>query len=162
MFNRINNKLAAITKLSFSETTTQNETLTFLDINPKRKMHSWDCNPTVFKRIPWTILNMKSFVLLSVTSEEVYMTAKEVGKVAGVSSNTVRAYFKDSKAMIKKGAGGMPAMENYRTRTHSKTVGHVNQNLIELKAATDYISNHMTRQLKTLGKLNNSQFRKVG
>ena len=157
MFNRINNKLAAITKLSFSETTTQNETLTFLDINPKRKMHSWDCNPTVFKRIPWTILNMKSFVLLSVTSEEVYLTAKEVGKLAGVSSGTVRIYFKD-----KKGAGGMPAMENYRTRTHSKTVGHVNQNLIELKAATDYISNHMTRQLKTLGKLNNSQFRKVG
>ena len=161
MFVNINNKLAAITKLSFSETTELNETVTFIDMNPKRKMHSWDCDPTLFKYIPYTILNIESFLLKSKSSEEIYMTLKEVSRIAGVKRCSVRGYFKDSKAMIKKGAGGGVAYENYSKRIHSKTVGHVNQNLIELTSATKYISNHMTRQLKTLGKLNNSQFRKV-
>ena len=159
--NNINNKLASITKLAYSETTEQNETLTFLDMYPKRKLHSWDCDPTIFTYIPYTILNIKSFLLLSKTSEQVYMTLKEVARISSVRRGSVNKYFKDSKAMIKKGAGGGVAYENYSKRIHSKTVGHVNQNLIELESATKYISNHMTRQLKTLGKLNNSQFRKV-
>jgi|TARA_R110000787_G_scaffold141793_1_gene255327 hypothetical protein len=159
--NNINNKLESITKLAYSETTEQNETLTFLDLYPKRKLHSWDCDPTIFEYIPYTILNIKSFLLKSKTSEQVYLTLKQVAVIAGVDRSSVNKYFKDSKAMIKKGAGGGVAYENYNKRIHSKTVGHVNQNLIELTSATKYINNHMTRQLKTLGKLNNSQFRKV-
>ena len=159
--NNINNKLESVTKLAYSETTEQNETLTFLDMFPKRKLHSWDCDPTIFEYIPYTILNIKSFLLKSKTSEQVYLTLKQVAVIAGVDRSSVNKYFKDSKAMIKKGAGGGVAYENYNKRIHSKTVGHVNQNLIELTSATKYINNHMTRQLKTLGKLNNSQFRKV-
>jgi hypothetical protein len=159
--NNINNKLASITKLAFSETTAHNETLTFLDMYPKRKLHSWDCDPTIFEYISHTILNIESFVLVSKTSDQVYMTSKEVAKISGVSRDAVNKFFKDKKAMIKKGAGGSPAYENYKKKIHSKTVGHVNQNLIELSSATKYISNHMTRHLKTLGKLNSSQFRKV-
>lgn len=159
--NNINNKLASITKLAFSETTQQHETLTFLDMYPRRKLHSWDCDPNIFEYIPHTILNIESFVLVSKTSEQVYMTLKEVAKISNVSRGAVNQFFKDNKAMIKKGAGGSPAYENYDKKIHSKTVAHVNQNLIELSSATKYISNHMTRHLKTLGKLNNSQFRKV-
>ena len=159
--NNINNKLESITKLAFSETTTHNETLTFLDTKPIRKMHSWDCDKTIFEYIPYIIMNRQSFLLRSQTSEELYMTLKEIAIISGVLRSSVWSFFKDQKAMIKKGAGGSPAYENYDKRIHSKTVGHVNQNLIELSSATKYIENHMKIQLRKLSKLNSSQFRKV-
>tara|TARA_R110000751_G_scaffold127348_1_gene229440 strand:+ start:87 stop:551 length:465 start_codon:yes stop_codon:yes gene_type:complete len=147
------NKLDSLTRISWQETTDLNETVTFLDNNPVKKIHSYDCVSNLFKVIPYTIVNIKTELLKSSSSDELYMTVKEVSKVSGVTADAVRKYFKEYKAMIKKGLGGRPAK--------LKDVEHVNHNLVELTSAKKYISNHITRELGRLGRLNSSQFRKV-
>ena len=147
------NKIDSLINVSWQETTDLNETVTFLDKYPVRKLHSYDCQHNLFTVIPYTIVNIKTELLKSSSSEELYLTVKEVSKIAGVTADAVRKYFKEYKAMIKKGLGGRPAK--------LKAVEHVNHNLIELTSAKKYISNHITRELGRLGRLNSSQFRKV-
>tara|TARA_R110001632_G_scaffold165533_1_gene284014 strand:+ start:267 stop:734 length:468 start_codon:yes stop_codon:yes gene_type:complete len=137
-------KINSIVNVSWLNTSTENETVVFYNKRPNTPIRSYDCERDLFSIHKHTIVNMKSEVLLSKSSNEFYITVKELAKICDVSNDTVRKFFRRKKTMIAKGNGGRPAK--------LKSVEHVNMNLVQWEEAKHYINKRITKGLSKLVK----------
>jgi len=146
MFTNNKTKINSIVNVSWLNDTNGNETVVFYNKRPNTPLRSYECERDLFKVLKHTIVNIKSEVLLSKSSNEFYITVKELAKICNVSNDTVRKYFKrlEANVMIAKGNGGRPAK--------LKAVEHVNMNLVQWEEAKHYINKRLTRDLAKLVK----------
>tara|TARA_R110002051_G_scaffold14173_3_gene46219 strand:- start:1834 stop:2292 length:459 start_codon:yes stop_codon:yes gene_type:complete len=146
------NKINSIVNVSWLNTSTENETVVFMNKEPNTPIRSYDCEVDLFSIHKRTIVNVKSELLLSKSSDEFYITVKELARICNVSSDTVRKYYRGTNTMIAKGNGGRPAKQ--------KDVEHVNLNLVQWEQAKSYINRHITKGLHRLVKPK-SNFRSI-
>ena len=151
MLNKSKNKINSIVNVSWLNSTSGDETVVFMNKNPKTPIRSYDCERDLFVIFKHTIVNIESELLLSKSSDEFYITVKELARICNVSSDTVRKYYKGLAEMIAKGSGGRPAK--------LKEVNHVNHNLVQWEQAKSYKNRHITKGLHKLGKSKEDSYR---
>jgi len=145
MFTNTNKtKINSIVNVSWLDDTNGNETVVFYNKRPNTLIRSYDCELDLFSIHKHTIVNMESELLLSKSSNEFYITVKELARICNVSMWAIRKYYKGTKEMIAKGNGGRPAK--------LKAVEHVNMNLVQWEQAKSYINRHITKSLHRLVK----------
>jgi hypothetical protein len=140
-----NSKASGLMKVSYLvEHSSHDEVVLFMDKNIKSSLHSYDCEPDLFKYLPEVINGHKIDLLKSLSSYTVYITLKSLSIVTGSKSSNLFRRLKGTKHMIHKGSGGRPAKV--------KSVSHVNNNLVDFQYARKLITEYTDRQAKRLAK----------